>query len=115
MNVIAVSVRQAKGKANRLCVSAAACLRSLSVPASAANFDISRKDIRWRLSLPKSLSTLSTVFWLSTSLTVDLANAAADCEGVEDVEVSCAATVEPCCPPYSSDTPLKSCASSSND
>src|SRR5262249_18699106 len=112
MNVIAVSVRQAKGMANRLCVSAAACLRSLSVSASAANFDIFRKDIRGSLSLPASLLTLSTVFWLSTSLTIDLPNAAADCE---DGEVSCAPTAEPGCPPYTSDTPLKSCASSSND
>src|SRR5215510_8184692 len=104
MNVIAVSVRQAKGKANRLCISATACLRSLSVFASAANSDISCKDIRLRFPGPESLATSSTVFELYTNLTMDLANSAADCE---DGEVDC--------PWYTSDTPLKSCASRPND
>src|SRR5262249_20527463 len=84
-NVIAVSVRQAKGKANRLCVSATACLRSLSVLASFANSDNSCKDIRLRLTEPESLASSSAVFWLSTNLTIDLANSAADCEDGEEL------------------------------
>src|SRR5262249_14419102 len=103
-NVIAVSVRQAKGKANRLCISATACLRSLSVFPSAANSDNSCKDIRMRLPEPESLASSSAVFGLSINLTSDLANSAADCEDrVAD------------CPWYSNDTPLKSCASRAND
>src|SRR5262245_39794517 len=102
-NVIAVSVRQAKGKANRLCISATACLRSLSVFASAANSDNSRKDIRMSLLESESLATSSAVFELSTNLTIDLANSAADCEDrVAD------------CPWYCNDTQLKSCASRAN-
>src|SRR6266542_826033 len=102
-NVIAVSVRQAKGKANRLCISATACLRSLSVFASAANSDISCKDIRMSFPEPESLPSSSAVFGL-TNLTIDLANSAADCEDEEAL-----------CTWYSSDTPLKSCASRAND
>src|SRR5215467_4042577 len=112
MNVIAVSVRQAKGKASRRCISATACLCSLSVLASAANFDISRKDIRLSLPTPESLSASSVVFGgASTNLTVDLANSAVHCE---DGGTSCELAVEDC-PPYSSDTPLRSCASRAND
>src|SRR5687767_11741653 len=106
MNVIAVRVRQAKGKANRLCLSAKACLFSLSVLAAAANSDISCKDIRLSLAESESLSAPSAIFELSTSLTINLANCADDCEdGVVVWELVAA------CPWYSSDTPLKSCAS----
>src|SRR5262249_40464741 len=113
MNVIAVSVRQAKGKASRRCISATACLRSLSVLACAANSEICCKDIRLKLPGPESLSAPSVVFGLSTNLTVDLANSTADCE---DGGMSCALAVE-ACPLYShtSDTPLRSCASKAND
>src|SRR5919106_711731 len=104
MNVIAVSVRQAKGKANRLCISARACLFSLSVLAAAANSDISRKGIRLSLPTPESLSATSAIFELSTNLTIDLANIAADCE---DGGVTWELMIEAACPWYSSDTPLK--------
>src|SRR5262245_60247719 len=112
MNVIAVSVRQAKGNAKRLCLSATACLRSTSVLASAANCDISPNDICLSsLELESLLAPLS-ILGSSTSLTVDLANNAVDCE---DVEPPCALGVEAGCPPYFIDTPLKSCASRAND
>src|SRR4029434_11041310 len=103
-NVIAVSVRQAKGKANRLCFSASACLRSLSVFASAAKSDISCKDIRLSFPESESFPSSSAVFGLFTNLTIDLANSTADCEDVEALG-----------PWYTSDTPLKSCASRAND
>src|SRR5262245_54108578 len=108
MNVIAVNVRQAKGKANRLCISAIACLRSLSALASAANFDISCKDIDWRLPEPESLSILSSVFWLSANLIIDLSNTAVYCE---DGGEPCALAPDATSPPYTSDTPLRSWAS----